>query len=309
MSRHVLITGGAGFIASHVADAYLERGWRVTVVDNFSSGERRNVNPAATLVEGDVGDPAVIERLFDGGVDVINHHAAQIDVRKSVADPAFDAEENIVASLRLFSRGVESGVKKIIFASSGGAGYGEPQAVPQGEDHPFAPMSPYGCAKIAVELYLGYFRQMYRVSTVALRYGNVYGPRQRPEGEAGVVAIFGGRLLRGEPVTINGDGSQTRDYVFIDDVVRANMAVSERDDLTGAFNVGTGVETSVTELYRTMRGIFGVEAAARNGPAKAGEQQRSVLDGTRLRSLADLPEPIALEAGLRQTLESLRTRD
>jgi UDP-glucose 4-epimerase len=301
----VVVTGGAGFIASHIVDAYVERGWDVTVIDNLSSGLRENVNPKAQLIEGDVTDPDVIERALADSPDVVNHHAAQIDVRKSVADPAHDAEQNIVASVRLFARAVQAGVRKIIFASSGGAGYGEPQFVPQTEEHPFAPVSPYGIAKVSVEYYLDFFRNVHRVNATALRYANVYGPRQRVDGEAGVVAIFGGRMLQDEEVQINGEGAQTRDYVFVGDVVRANMAVSERD-LPGAFNVGTGIETTVTQLAQQIAGALGKPLRARNVPAKAGEQMRSVLDGSKLRRAAGLPDAVTLQAGLPQTMDFLR---
>jgi UDP-glucose 4-epimerase len=305
MSKHILVTGGAGFIASHIVDAYLQRGHRVTVLDDLSTGQRENVNPAAEFVEGSITDAAVIERVVTNDVDVINHHAAQIDVRKSVADPPFDAELNIIASLRLFERARAAGVKKLIFASSGGAAYGEPQFTPQNEEHPFAPMSPYGCAKLSVEHYLGFYRSAYGLSTTSLRYGNVYGPRQRKDGEAGVVAIFAGKILDGDAVTINGDGEQTRDYVFIDDVVRANVAVTEHA-LDGAWNVGTGIETSVNALYATLCRILEVEPNAEHAPAKRGEQKRSVLDATRLRTRAALPEPIGLEDGMRRTVEWLK---
>ena len=247
MAKRVLVTGGAGFIASHIADAYVERGWDVAVLDNFSTGVRENVNPKAELIEGDLNDPAVLARVKSGKFDVVNHHAAQIDVRVSVADPAFDAETNVVGALRLAQAALDSGVKKFIFASSGGAAYGEPLTAPQDESHPANPISPYGCAKLAFDYYLGYYRAVYGLQTASLRYGNVYGPRQRRDGEAGVIAIFGGKLLAGEPVVINGTGEQTRDYVFVGDVVRANMAVSEQE-LTGVFNVGTGVETDVVQL-------------------------------------------------------------
>lgn len=302
---HAVVTGGAGFIASHIVDAYIARGWDVTVVDNLSTGVRSNVNSKAEFIEGDITRADVVERAVRKGVGVVSHHAAQIDVRKSVADPAFDAEQNIVASVRLFSRCAEAGVGKIIFASSGGAAYGEPVTVPQTEEHPFAPMSPYGIAKLSVEYYLRFFHDVRGLATTALRYANVYGPRQRVDGEAGVVAIFGGRMLEGGEITINGDGAQTRDYVFVGDVVRANMAVSERD-LPGAFNVGTGVETSVTELAEAMAKVIGKPLAARNAPPKAGEQMRSVLDGTKLRRTAGLPEPVTLAEGLRQTVDWLR---
>ncbi|MFA6956955.1 MAG: NAD-dependent epimerase/dehydratase family protein [Thermoanaerobaculia bacterium] len=303
----VVVTGGAGFIASHIVDAYVERGWDVTVLDDLSTGERSNVNPKARLVVGSVTDPAVVAEVVRPGVDLLNHHAAQMDVRKSVADPVFDAEQNVVGSLRLFEAAVKSGVKSVIFSSSGGAAYGEPVFVPQTEEHPFAPMSPYGCAKLSVEHYLGYYRQVHGLRAVALRYGNVYGPRQKKHGEAGVVAIFAGKMLAGETVTINGTGEQTRDYVCVDDVVRANMAVSE-GELSGSFNVGTGVETSVVELFEALSRALGGSFPSVHAPAKAGEQARSVLDGTKLRALAALPEPMGLEIGLSRTIAWIRQR-
>ncbi len=286
MPRHVLVTGGAGFIGSHLVDAYLERGWRVSILDNLSTGDRRNVNARATFYEGDIHD-APLDQIRP---DVISHHAAQMDVRRSVADPVFDADVNVIGSVRLLQKAVEIGVKRFIFASTGGAIYGEPVFAPQTEQHPTNPLSPYGCAKLAVEHYMNYFRVVHGLSTVALRYANVYGPRQNSKGEAGVVAIFIDRKLRGETATINGDGEQTRDYVYIDDVVTANMAVTETSD-PGPFNVGTGIETSVNQLVS----LLGVRAT--HGPAKSGEQRRSVLAPS-LRSAAACRR---LEEGLRET--------
>lgn len=303
----VLVTGGAGFIASHVVDAYIERGHDVTVVDDLSSGRRENVNPKAELVVADLRDRATIEQLKGRGFDLVNHHAAQIDVRVSVADPAADAELNIVATLRLFQAMVSDGVKKIVFASSGGAAYGEPVYAPQDELHPLAPLSPYGCAKLSIDQYLGFFRHVHGIRAVSLRYANVYGPRQRKDGEAGVVAIFAGAILDGQTARINGDGEQTRDYVFVEDVVRANMAASE-PDVDGIFNVGTGVETSVNELYTLLAAALGSDTKAEHGPAKAGEQQRSVLDGTKLRQLAGLPDPVRFADGIARTVEWLRSQ-
>jgi len=300
----VLVTGGAGFIASHVVDAYVERGNDVVVVDDLSTGLRSNVNAKATLIEADLRDPRTVQSLRGQRFDLVNHHAAQIDVRVSVADPAADAELNIVAALRLFQAMIDDGVRKILFASSGGAAYGEPRYAPQDEDHPVAPLSPYGCAKLAIDQYLFFYRQVHGIRAVSLRYANVYGPRQRKDGEAGVVAIFAGALLAGQKARINGTGEQTRDYVFVDDVVRANMAASELD-LDGIFNVGTGVETSVNELYAAICDAVGVHEMAEHAPAKAGEQMRSVLDGTRLRKLAQLPEPVLLRDGLRRTVDFL----
>ena len=266
MAKHVLVTGGAGFIGSHVVDAYLARGWRVSIVDDLSTGDRRNVNPRAEFYETDIRE-APLDKIRP---DVINHHAAQMDVRRSVADPVFDASVNVIGSLHLLQQAVEIGVKRFIFASTGGAIYGEPVFAPQTEKHPTNPLSPYGCAKLAVEHYMHYFRTVHGLSTVALRYANVYGPRQNSKGEAGVVAIFIEKKVRGERAVINGYGEQTRDFVYVGDVVAANMQVSETSD-AGPLNVGTGVETSVNQLAK----MIGVDAM--HGPAKTGEQLRSVL--------------------------------
>jgi len=297
MTKHVIVTGGAGFIGSNIVDGYVGRGWRVTIIDNLSSGDRRNINPHAAFHEVDVRDAAAGELIRELKPDVINHHAAQMDVRRSVEDPAADADVNVVGSLRILEAAVDAAVKRFVFASTGGAIYGEPVHVPQGESHPTGPLSPYGCAKLAVEHYLHYYRVVHGLSSVALRYANVYGPRQNAHGEAGVVAIFAGRLLDRQPSTINGSGTQTRDFVFIDDVVAANLAAAEAG-WQGEYNVGTGVETSVNELYDSLASIAGVDVPAAHGPAKEGEQLRSVLDGGRLRALTTLPEPIALSDGL-----------
>jgi len=306
MSRHVLVTGGAGFIGSHLVDAFLERGDRVSIIDNLSTGDLRNLNPKAEFHEADLREERTIELVRSLKPDLISHHAAQIDVRHSVADPAIDAEINIVATIRLLQASLDCGVKRFVFASTGGAIYGEPITTPQNEEHPAHPLSPYGCAKLAVEHYMHYFREIHGLSAIALRYANIYGPRQNSKGEAGVIAIFADRLLRGDDVTINGDGEQTRDYVFVADVVRANMAVCDDLSLAGPFNVGTGIESSVNELYRHLAAAAGVARDARHGAAKAGEQRRSVLDGTRLRAIAGLPQPVALSDGLRQTVDWFR---
>ena len=289
MSRHVLVTGGAGFIGSHLVDAYLERGWSVSVVDDLSTGDRGNLNPRTEFYECDIRE-APLDKIRP---DVINHHAAQMDVRRSVADPVFDADVNVVGGVWLLQKAVELGVKRFIFASTGGAIYGEPLFAPQTEEHPANPLSPYGCAKLAVEHYMNYFRAVHGLRAVGLRYANVYGPRQNSKGEAGVVAIFIDKKLRGETATINGDGEQTRDFVYVGDVVAANLAVTDSSD-PGPFNVGTGIETSVNELAS----LLGVKAV--HGPSKTGEQRRSVLASKLGRTpLAD---------GLRETLEWFERR-
>lgn len=305
MSKHVVVTGGAGFIGSNIADAYIARGWRVTIIDNLSGGDRRNVHPNAAFYQLDIRDAAAGDLIRELKPDVINHHAAQMDVRKSVEDPAADAEVNVVGSLRILEAAVGAAVKRFIFASTGGAIYGEPVGGLQDESHPTAPLSPYGCAKLAVENYLHYYRVVHGLSSVALRYANVYGPRQSAHGEAGVVAIFAGRLIDGVQSTINGDGSQTRDFVYVDDVVAANMAASDFE-WQGQYNVGTGVETSVNELYTSLASIAGSDLPAAHGPAKEGEQLRSVLDGSRLRKLAVLPERTQLRDGLAKTFSWMR---
>jgi UDP-glucose 4-epimerase len=302
---HVVVTGGAGFIGSHIVDAYLARGWRVDVIDNLSSGDRANVDPRATLHEVDIRDERAGALIAALKPDIVSHHAAQMDVRRSVADPAFDAEVNVVGSARLLQACADAAVKRFIFASSGGAIYGEPITAPQDEAHPVAPMSPYGCAKLSVEHYLHYFRLVHGLSSVALRYANVYGPRQNAHGEAGVVAIFAGRLLRGESVTINGSGGQTRDFVYVVDVVAANVAAAE-GAWQGSFNVGTGIETSVNALYEAMAGLTAATKPPLRAAAKAGEQLRSVLDGTKLRALAGLPPPMDLRRGLAETIDWFR---
>jgi UDP-glucose 4-epimerase len=302
MTRHVVVTGGAGFIGSNIADAYLARGWFVTIIDNLSTGKRRNVDPRAALHELDIRDAAAADLIRELKPDVINHHAAQMDVRKSVDDPAADADVNVIGTLRLLEAAVDAAVKRVIFASTGGAIYGEPVEVPQTESHPLNPLSPYGCAKLAVERYLNYYRVVRGLSSAALRYANVYGPRQNAHGEAGVVAIFAGKLLDRQQATINGSGEQTRDFVYVDDVVAANLAASDAE-WQGEYNVGTGVETTINEVYETLASIAGAGTPALHAPAKEGEQLRSVLDGSRLRTLANLPERKSLPEGLKETFD------
>ena len=303
---HVVVTGGAGFIGSNVADAYLARGWRVTILDDLSTGRRENVDARAELIVADIKNPSCTDIVRDLKPDVISHHAAQIDVRISVREPALDAETNVLATIRLAQVAAEIGVQRFIFASTGGAIYGEPLETPQSEDHPARPLSPYGCAKLSAEHYLDSFRVVHGLPAVALRYANVYGPRQNPKGEAGVIAIFTERMLRGDEVTINGTGEQTRDYVYVGDVVAANLAVTDHRELPGPYNVGTGVETDLIALHAALAAATGATHAPNHGPAKPGEQMRSVLDGRKLRAIANVPEPIGLAEGLRRTVEWFR---
>lgn len=304
---NIVVTGGAGFIGSHIVDAYLALGHRVWVLDDLSSGSRENLNGEAELIEGDIRDGNILDRLGSTRLDVLNHHAAQADVRRSVSDPAFDADVNIVGSLRLIQRVMEAGAHRVIFSSSGGAIYGEPVTFPQTENHPLLPVSPYGCAKLAVEHYLDYYRLVHGLRSVSLRYANVYGPRQNSRGEAGVVAIFSERVLKGDPLIVNGSGEQTRDFVHVSDVVRANVAALELD-LDGSFNVGTGIETTLNEVVEAFRNASGREIRVEHAEARKGEQLRSVLDGTALRELARLPEPVPFTSGLSETFRWFEER-
>jgi len=301
----ILVTGGAGFIGSHVADALVERGHTVHVLDDLSSGKRWKVPDAATLHVMDVRAEEAADLVADLAPDVLVHHAAQMDVRKSVADPSFDADVNIRGFLNLMEAGRTSGLEKVIFASTGGAIYGEPEYTPQDEDHPLRPLSPYGVAKLATERYLYFYQQQYGLDAVSLRYANIYGPRQNPHGEAGVVAIFTKAMLAGGQPVINGDGEQTRDYVYVGDVVRANLAALDYDG-SGIFNVGTGRETSVNELFRVLRDATGADVAEEHGPGKPGEQQRSVLGyETSAQELGWTPQ-VSLQDGLARTVDWFR---
>jgi len=296
----VCITGGAGFIGSHLADAFLASGRRVLVIDDLSSGRREHVPPGAELAVLDVRSREAAERLERDGIDLLVHHAAQMDVRRSVADPVFDADVNVLGGLNLLEAARRGGVRQVIFASTGGAIYGEQEAFPAGEGHPVRPVSPYGVSKLALERYLYYYHVTYGMAVTCLRYANVYGERQNAQGEAGVVAIFLDRLLAGRAPTINGTGEQTRDYVHVSDVVRANLAAAGRPGFH-VYNVGTGRETSVSELYRVLARAAGSSLAPAHGPAKPGEQQRSVVDPGLIRRELGLPEPLGLAAGLART--------
>lgn len=298
--RTVCITGGAGFIGSHLADAFVAAGDRVLVIDDLSGGRRENVPGGAELLVHDIRSPEAAEAVERQGIDLLVHHAAQMEVRRSVEDPAFDAQVNIVGTLNLLEAARRGGVHQVLFASTGGAIYGEQEVYPAGEDHPQRPLSPYGVSKLAVERYLFFYHVSHRLDAVCLRYANVYGERQNPHGEAGVVAIFLERLLAGRAPVINGSGLQTRDYVHVSDVVRANLAAAGRPGFH-VYNVGTGIETSVRDLYRELARAAGSDLAPRHGPAKPGEQQRSVIDATRVRGDLGLPPPLPLAAGLART--------
>jgi UDP-glucose 4-epimerase len=283
-----------------VAEALLGRGHRVLIVDDLSSGRKENVPSGAEFHEIDIRSPQAAVLIREAGVEVLFHHAAQMDVRRSVADPVNDASVNVLGTLNLLEAGRSARLKQVIFASTGGAMYGEQAAFPAGEDHPANPLSPYGVAKLAVERYLYFYQREYDLDATALRYANVYGPRQNPHGEAGVVAIFLDRLLAGCNAVINGDGLQTRDYVYVSDVVAANLAALGRPGF-GIFNVGTGRETSVVELYGLLASAVGVTSPPNHGPAKPGEQRRSVISSELLARELGVHVGTSLEDGLRKT--------
>lgn len=301
----IVVTGGAGFIASHIVDAYIADGHEVHIVDDFSTGGEANVNAKAVVHRLDIADANTVKLITDLKPDVLNHHAAQMDVRRSVADPVFDARINIIGFVNLLQGSVEAGVKKVIFASSGGAVYGDKEPIPAAEAHPTEPVSPYGVSKRTGELYLDYYYMAFGLPYVALRYANVYGPRQSSKGEAGVVAIFIDRLLSENSPIINGDGKQTRDYVFVGDVVAANLAAL-RTPFIGAVNIGTGQETDVVTICRSLRTGLGSSIEATHGPAKTGEQRRSCLAVGFAAKVLGWRPVTSLDQGLQKTIASWR---
>jgi UDP-glucose 4-epimerase len=303
----ILVTGGAGFIGSHVVDAYLELGHEVVVVDNLSSGSIENLNPKAKFYKMDIRDSDIEDLFKNEKPDVVNHHAAQMDVRKSVEDPIYDSDVNIIGSLNLLQNCIRYGVKKFIFASTGGAIYGEQDYFPADEEHPTRPLSPYGVAKLTVEKYLYFYKEVHGLNYVVLRYANIYGPRQNPHGEAGVVAIFTSKMLKSEQPVINGDGFQTRDYTFVGDVVRANvLALSyEKSDV---FNIGTGIETDVNTLFHKLKQLTGANCDEFHGPAKLGEQRRSVISYEKIYKTLGWKPMTSLDEGLRLTVEFFKNK-
>ena len=296
----VVVTGGAGFIGSTLVDALLASGHQVSVIDDLSRGRREQVAGAADLHLLDVTSDDIGPVLESIQPEVVFHLAAQIDVRRSVSEPILDTSVNVVGTVNLLQGCVGAGVRRVVFASSGGAIYGDTEVLPTPEEHPAAPASHYGAAKLCGEVYGGVYARLYGLEFTSLRYANVYGPRQDPHGEAGVVAIFAQRLLRGENPVINGDGLQTRDYVHVDDVVRANLAAMRGP--VGAYNVGTGRQTDVVAVHRILAAAAGITEPARHGPPKAGEQRRSCLAVDRARDDLGWTPSVDLEAGLAGTL-------
>lgn len=304
----ILVTGGAGFIGSHVADALVNAGHEVHILDDLSSGKRENIPERAVLHKQDIRSTEVDEIFEQNRFEVLVHHAAQMDVRRSVADPSFDADVNLRGFLNLMEAGRRHGLRKVVFASTGGAIYGEPDYTPQDEKHALRPLSPYGITKLATEKYLFFYEQEYGIPYVALRYGNIYGPRQNPHGEAGVIAIFIDRLLTNRQPVIYGDGEQTRDYVFVADVVAANVAALEYDG-SGIFNVGTGRETDVNTLFRLLRDEIAPDVPEHHEPGRPGEQRRSVLDFRKIEAELGWKPTIGIEAGLLETVSWFREKE
>jgi UDP-glucose 4-epimerase len=304
----ILVTGGAGFIGSHTVDALLaENSHDLAVIDDLSTGKRDRLSQRVRLHHADIRNTDEVRLVIDRErPEVLIHLAAQMDVRKSVAEPAFDAEVNIGGFLNLMEAGREKGLKRVIFASTGGAIYGEQEIFPCDEQHPTRPLSPYGVSKLSTEMYLFFYKEQFGIDYVALRYSNVYGPRQDPHGEAGVVAIFCGRMLAQQPCTIYGDGEQTRDYVYVGDVARANLAALN-SPASGAFNIGTGQETSVNQLYNTLARIAVNRQPATYAAMRPGEQRRSVISPERAATKLGWRPEVSLNDGLERTFQFFKS--
>ena len=303
----ILVTGGAGFIGSHIVNAYIDGGHDVIVIDNLSSGEMRLVNPKAKFYHLDIHSPEVKTILEKEKITVINHHAAQISVSASVSNPLFDANSNIIGTLQLLQNAVSLKIEKFIFASTGGAMYGEQKTFPASEEQPCKPLSPYAISKLSAETYINYFGTQYGLNTTVLRYSNVYGPHQNPHGEAGVVAIFCERLLKDQQPIINGDGEQTRDFVYVQDIVQANI-IALNPQCSGLFNVGTGKETSVNSLTRYLIKASAIAVSIEHGPAKKGEQKRSSIDSAKLLKGFGWKPSVSVEEGLLETFKYFKNK-
>jgi UDP-glucose 4-epimerase len=302
---NILVTGGAGFIGSHIAGRYLKEGHKVIVVDNLSTGLIENVNPNSKFYKLDISRDDLSEIFENYKIDVVNHHAAQIDLRKSLEDPVFDMKVNIEGSLKLFEASVKNNIKKIIFASSGGAVYGEQISYPANEQHPVNPISPYGISKLTVEKYLKFYADKYNIKTICFRYSNVYGPAQNPKGEAGVISIFCQKILKGQQPYINGDGEQTRDFVFVKDVVNANLLALDYEN-SDVFNISTNSETSVNRIFDIINGRFGNKYKKIKNPGIFGEVKRSLIDNNKAINFLKWKPVFNIDEGLEITCEWFR---
>ena len=312
MSGRVLVTGGAGFIGSHIAEAYLRDGWEVVVLDDLSRGHERNIPQGARFVRADIRSPEARKTIATGRFDVVNHHAAQIDVRVSVDQPAFDSHINVVGLVNLLEGAGEGGVRRVIFASSGGVVYGDPETIPTPETAPKLPVSPYGVSKLAGEYYLRALAALRGFEGIAMRYANVFGPRQDPKSEAGVVSIFVSRLLERQPLMVYGDGRQTRDYVFVKDVARANVLASTVRTSAGsdidapAFNIATSRQRSVLELATSVGEVMQQKPTLEFAPPRAGELFRSALDVSKAKAVLGWSPQYAFDDGLRELVDWFR---
>jgi UDP-glucose 4-epimerase len=304
----VLVTGGAGFIGSHIADRLLADGHDVVVLDDLSTGHVEQVPARARFYQMDLSSPWIDEMFKVERFDAVVHEAAQASVRRSVQDPVFDASVNVLGTVALLQASANHDVRRFLFASTGGAIYGDTDQTPTPEDAPAVPVSPYGSAKLASEIYLRTFHELHGLSYAALRYANVYGPRQDPHGEAGVVAIFSRRLLRHEPARINGDGKQTRDFVYVGDVADANARALE-SQAVGSFNVGTGIETDINQIFAILRDLAGSRQQEMHGPSLPGEQRRSVVDPRKIGKVMGWQPKTSLEEGLKETMQFFREEE
>lgn len=304
----VLVTGGAGFIGSHLADSLIERGDEVVVVDNLATGFKENINPCARFYQLSIGDEGLAEVFERERPEIVSHHAAQMDLRRSVAEPIFDAQENIMGSLNVILNSVRFGVQKLIYASSGGAVYGEAQYLPVDENHPINPISQYGVSKHTVEHYLHLYCHQYGLNYVILRYPNVYGPRQNPFGEAGVIAIFARHMLRGERPTIFGPGDKTRDYTHVSDVVEANLLAMERGR-NAIYNIGTGIETSDKEIFDVLAEALGYQGTPLYAPSRQGEIQRICLSWSKAQKELGWRSKLPLKEGILKTVAYYRAKE
>ncbi|MGE5378441.1 MAG: NAD-dependent epimerase/dehydratase family protein [Bacteroidota bacterium] len=303
----ILVTGGAGFIGSHVVDLFISRGYEVVIVDDLSTGHSYNLNPAAKFYRLDIRDAGIREVFENERPDFISHHAAQRDVRRSVSEPVFDAQVNIIGSINLIECAREFGVRHFLYISTGGAVYGEPEKLPCDENHPINPICQYGASKHTVEHYLYMYHVNYGLTYTVLRYPNVFGPRQDPHGEAGVVAIFTGKMLDGEQVMINGDGEQTRDFVYVGDCARANELALTVDHMPGIYNLGWGRPTSINEIFTGLAKATNYTQSACYGPAKIGETRHIYLDASRAGRELGWQPAVSLEDGLKQTVEYFKS--
>lgn len=305
----IVVTGGAGFIGSHVVDVFLENGFEAVILDDLSTGRSSNLNPKAKFYKMDIRDPKVREVFETERPDYVSHHAAQMDVRRSVAQPLFDADVNILGSINLIECAKEFGVKRFIYISTGGAVYGEPEYVPCDEAHPINPICQYGASKHTVEHYLFMYHVNYGLKYTVLRYPNVFGPRQDPHGEAGVVAIFTGKMMAGEPVVINGDGEQTRDFVYVRDCAQANYLAATVDHEPGIFNIGWGVPTSINQIFSALAKVTEYSLPVGYGPAKVGETRHIYLNAAKARQNLGWSATVNLDEGMQKTVEYFKTAE